>query len=107
VSGSRSAEPGLGQRLEAVVRGRVQGVGYRVFVQREAARLGLTGWVRNRDDGAVDLVAEGGEPALRALLARLREGPPAARVAGVEARWSPPTREFSRFGIRSGGHAGD
>lgn len=67
-----------------VVQGRVQGVGYRYFVQREADALGVTGFVRNLSDGSVEVVAEGGEPAMAQLEARLREGPSFARVAAVE-----------------------
>lgn len=66
------------------VQGRVQGVGYRYFVQREADALSVTGFVRNLPDGTVEVVAEGAEPALAQLEARLREGPSFARVAGVE-----------------------
>jgi acylphosphatase len=67
-----------------VVRGRVQGVGYRYFVQREADALGVTGFVRNLPDGSVEVVAEGGEPAVTQLEARLREGPSFATVASVD-----------------------
>ena len=66
-----------------VVSGRVQGVGFRWFVEREAATLGITGWVRNRDDGRVEVMATGTREQLRALDARLREGPRAARVDEV------------------------
>ena len=58
-----------------VVSGRVQGVGFRWFVEREAATLGITGWVRNRDDGRVEVMATGTREQLSALDARLREGP--------------------------------
>ena len=67
-----------------LVRGRVQGVGYRYFVQREADALGVTGFVRNLPDGSVEVVAEGGEQAMAQLEARLREGPSFAHVASVE-----------------------
>ena len=67
-----------------LVRGRVQGVGYRYFVQHEADALRVTGFVRNLPDGSVEVVAEGGESALATLEARLREGPSFARVASVE-----------------------
>ena len=77
-------------RLEARVTGRVQGVGYRYFVQAEAARLGLSGTVRNLPDGAVAVEAEGPRPALHELLGKLREGPPAARVRRVDVDWLSP-----------------
>lgn len=73
------------RRLEAWVRGRVQGVGYRAFVERVALELGLAGYARNLPDGRVEVVAEGPEEALRALLEKLKEGPRLARVEGVEA----------------------
>ncbi|MFN7940439.1 MAG: acylphosphatase [Thermoanaerobaculia bacterium] len=66
------------------VRGRVQGVGFRWFVARAARDLDLCGWVANRPDGSVEIVARGAAAALAALAARLAVGPPAARVAGVD-----------------------
>src|SRR3712207_5822678 len=70
-------------RLEAVVHGRVQGVGFRLHVVRAAAPLGLEGWVANQDDGTVRCVAEGPRDRLEALLGVLRTGPPGARVERV------------------------
>jgi len=61
----------------------VQGVGFRAFVLREARALALTGWVRNRMDGTVEVLASGGQAALETLVARCREGPRAARVSEV------------------------
>ncbi len=69
------------------VRGRVQGVFYRASTRREALRLGISGWARNLPDGRVEVLACGEKEALEALLAWLREGPPQARVEGVE--WEP------------------
>ena len=77
-------------RITARVAGRVQGVGYRYFVQAEAARLELSGTVRNLPDGGVAVEAEGPRPALHELLGRLREGPPAARVTSVDVNWHSP-----------------
>ncbi len=82
------------------VRGRVQGVGFRYFVVREARRLGLRGYVRNRADGAVEIVAEGEPTALEAFLRAAHTGPPAARVEGVEAEWSAPSGRFQDFAVR-------
>jgi acylphosphatase len=66
-----------------LVRGRVQGVGFRWFVQREAAALELSGWVRNTEDGHVEVVAKGDPPSLDALRQTLRRGPRGSRVDAV------------------------
>lgn len=88
------------QRLHVLVRGRVQGVSFRWSTQQTASRLGLTGYVRNRLDGGVEVVAEGSRPLLETLLAFLEVGPPAAQVAGVAVEWQPATAEFATFEIR-------
>jgi acylphosphatase len=93
-------EPRQAQRLHAAVRGRVQGVGFREFTRRHAAALGLTGWVRNRPDGSVELEAEGPRPALDELVRRLHTGPRLSRVDAVEVAWLPPNGERGRFSIR-------
>ncbi len=67
-----------------VVRGRVQGVGFRWFVEREAYLLGVSGWVRNRADGSVEVMAQGTPEQLAGFHGRLREGPRAARVDEVD-----------------------
>ncbi len=85
------------ERLHAIVRGDVQGVGFRYFVQRRAQQLGLTGWVRNNDDGTVELVAEGSRQDLEQLKRSLEEGPRLARVQRVETRWSEATGGLDRF----------
>jgi acylphosphatase len=85
-------------RLRALVRGRVQGVGFRASVQHEGLRLGLAGWVRNLADGAVELEAEGEKPALERLLAYVKHGPRTARVDSVSSEWLAPVglqRPFS------------
>ena len=74
--------------VHLVIRGRVQGVGFRYFVARRAQTLGLAGWVRNRADGAVELEAEGERQVLEALVAAARAGPAGASVAGVDETWS-------------------
>ncbi|HEY8168423.1 MAG: acylphosphatase [Candidatus Limnocylindrales bacterium] len=94
-------------RVEAVVRGRVQGVGFRVFVAREARRRGLVGWVRNGSDGAVRIVVEGPDAQLDGLLEILHDGPPAAWVKGVEVVRGRAAGGFAEFEIQSGGHGGD
>ena len=81
------SDPPSSQRMHAVVRGRVQGVCFRAHTVDEAERLGLVGWVRNRTDRTVEVEAEGEEGALQALLRFLRQGPPSARVDGVDVEW--------------------
>jgi acylphosphatase len=66
------------------IEGRVQGVGYRAFVETRAAELGLTGWVRNRRDGSVEAVLQGSPDAVEAVLDACRAGPPASRVARLD-----------------------
>jgi acylphosphatase len=88
------------ERLHARVYGRVQGVNFRYYTQREASNLGLTGWVANRFDGSVEVVAEGGKAALQRLLVFLHRGPPSARVANVNADWEEATGEFDYFAVR-------
>ncbi len=88
------------RRVHAHVTGVVQGVSYRASTRRQAERLGLTGWVRNRDDGSVELVAEGPTEALARLIEWCRRGPPLAEVTGVQCEWHPATGEFSQFELR-------
>jgi acylphosphatase len=95
------------QRLEAVVRGQVQGVGFRWFVTRQAALLGLTGWVANRPDGSVEVVAEGPADALDGLQGLLAGGPAGARVERVETSRGAAQGDLERFQVRSGFHTGD
>ena len=94
-------------RLDAVVWGVVQGVGFRVFVIDAARALGVSGWVANERGGGVHCVAEGDRAALERLLVALRRGPAGALVDRVSEAWAPATGEFTGFGIRSGWHAGD
>ncbi len=87
-------------RLHVLLQGRVQGVGFRYFVQRQAAGLRVTGWTRNRWDGSVEVVAEGDRAQLEALLRALRRGPSGARVTTVVPNWRDATGEFQTFSIR-------
>ena len=82
-----------------VVRGRVQGVGFRWFVEREAHILGVAGWVRNNADGGVEVLAQGTRDQISGLRARLREGPRAARVDAVEESEARPAAAISSFRI--------
>ena len=94
-------------RLEAVVNGRVQGVGFRYFALATATSLGLVGWVANLPDGRVQCVAEGPAADLEALLEALGRGPAGAGVTSVSAAWLPPAGGLRQFSVRSGGHGGD
>ena len=88
------------ERLSVTVTGIVQGVGFRYWTQRHARRLGLTGRIRNGDDGrSVELVVEGDSPAVEELIDLLRRGPPGALVERVESRRETATGEFDRFAI--------
>ncbi|MGE3455325.1 MAG: acylphosphatase [Kofleriaceae bacterium] len=71
------------RRVRAIVTGRVQGVSYRATTMDQAQQLGVTGWVKNRADGSVELEAEGPDDKIKALLAWCEQGPPMARVANV------------------------
>ena len=85
------------KRLRLLVTGRVQRVSFRAHTQAEARRLGLVGWVRNLSDGTVELVAEGPQEALEALLAWAQQGPSLARVARADPEWGPATGEHDSF----------
>ena len=82
-----------------VVRGRVQGVGFRWFVEREAHMLGIAGWVRNNHDGSVEVLAIGTRDQLLGLSSRLRQGPRAARVDAVEESEAAPVAGLTTFRI--------
>jgi acylphosphatase len=87
------------QARRFVVRGRVQGVGFRWFVEREAHVLGVSGWVRNNADGSVEVLAQGTRNQLLGLRSRLRQGPRAARVDDVEESEVGPVAGLSSFRI--------
>jgi acylphosphatase len=77
------------------INGRVQGVGFRYSMQREAARLGVTGWVRNRHDGSVEALAQGSAEAVAALVEWTRRGPAGAQVTGVAVAETKPEASAS------------
>ncbi len=85
--------------VQLIIRGRVTGVYFRASAQREAKRLGITGWVRNRNDGSVEIMAEGDEDVIKELVGWSHHGPTAARVDGVDVRWRGYSGEFSDFRI--------
>ena len=88
-------------RLHATVEGRVQGVSFRYFVSEQAHFLGVLGWVRNRMDGRVEVMAEAPRSQLELLLQELHKGPPAAHVTDVAVEWLEATGEFTTFWVRS------
>jgi acylphosphatase len=89
------------QRLTALVRGHVQGVGFRAFASRRARSMGLSGYARNLGDyRTVEVVAEGERPVLEGLLAVLRRGPAGAHVDDVEEHWSPAQGDLGPFDVR-------
>ena len=92
------------QAVHVLVSGIVQGVGYRYWTDRTARELHLTGWVRNLDDGRVEIYAEGTDEQLRELEARLWRGPRATEVSRVDVR-AVPTANMDAFEIRRGAHA--
>jgi acylphosphatase len=85
--------------IRAVVRGRVQGVGFRDYVETRARFLRLAGYVRNLPDGrSVEVIAEGPREALEQLIEHLREGPRMSRIDGVDVEWRALTGEYRDFG---------
>ena len=87
-------------RLKTIVEGRVQGVGFRYFTQRQAAQLGLVGWVRNRWEGTVEVIVEGPQEDLEKLLRTISRGPSAGTTQNVKFDFQAATGEFSSFQIR-------
>jgi acylphosphatase len=92
-------ESGKNVRVRLVVEGRVQGVWFRESTRREASRLGVSGWVMNRPDGKVEVLAEGPEEKIRDLAAWCHHGPSAARVLKVQEYEEAWTGEFDSFDI--------
>jgi acylphosphatase len=88
------------KRLRAVVRGRVQGVGYRATTAQQGKHHGIAGWVRNLVDGSVEVVAEGDDKAVLAFLDYLRRGPNGARVTNVDTEWTDARSDLQGFEIR-------
>jgi acylphosphatase len=87
------------KQVHLFIRGRVQGVFFRASVQREARRLGLSGWVKNRADGAVEVLAEGEEEEIKELIGWAHRGPGPARVENVDVRWRSYTGQHPDFRI--------
>lgn len=88
------------KRARIVISGRVQGVFFRASAYDQALYYGIKGWVRNRPDGKVEILAEGEAKNLDAFIQWCYQGPPAARVTDVQVFWEPYQGEFDRFNIR-------
>jgi len=88
------------KRLKINIHGVVQGVSFRYYTVREARRLKICGWVRNREDGSVQVEAEAEEPALTAFLEWCRVGPRWAKVSRVEYEYSKTLKNYASFDIR-------
>ncbi|HUY73632.1 MAG TPA: acylphosphatase [Candidatus Dormibacteraeota bacterium] len=87
------------ERLHVVIHGDVQGVGFRYFLMRRGGELRLLGWVRNNEDGTVEMVAEGARTDLEELKRAAEEGPSLARVERVAVRWSAARGGLGPFGL--------
>ena len=87
-------------RAEVVVSGRVQGVWFRSSTVEQARRAGVSGYVRNREDGSVEAVFEGTRAAVMLAVAWCYRGPTSAQVTDVEVKWGEPTGEFFGFEVR-------
>jgi len=96
---AKSPDHPIPEARRFVVRGRVQGVGFRWFVEREAHILRIAGWVRNNHDSSVEVLAQGTRDQLLGLRSRLREGPRAARVDEVEESEAKPIAGLTSFRI--------
>ena len=87
-------------QMRATVRGLVQGVGFRMWTQRRARALGLSGYVRNLEDGSVEIVGQGPRETLEQFLAVLWRGPESAEVRSVQVNWETGASQSDRFEIR-------
>ena len=96
-------DPNPETRLQATVYGRVQGVNFRYFTASAARQLGLNGWVANRWDGTVEVMAEGKRGALEELLTLLHRGSPYSRVSRIAATWQTSSGEYDGFTVRNVG----
>ncbi len=88
------------QCLHAIVQGRVQGVGFRAFTEHHAREKELRGWVRNRQDGTVEVEVEGLKPVLEDLLQILHDGPRLSHVTKILVDWKDANRQSNGFTVR-------
>ena len=85
------------KQLRAIIHGHVQGVSFRYYTVQEAQKLGITGWVRNEPDNTGQVVAEGSQEQLDALIDFLHVGSPSANIAEIYIDWHEATGKFSEF----------
>lgn len=90
-------------RVHIIVEGRVQGVGFRYHIQDAAKKLKLTGWVRNLDEGKVEILAEGDKKALLELVGIARNGPSRSNVIDIKTEWLEPSGGYKYFMIAPSG----
>lgn len=91
--------PEMQAQVHLMISGRVHGVGFRHYCVQVARQYGLCGWVRNLDDGCVEVMAEGAEANLALFVSRCRRGPPAASVRACHESYAPPTGMFDAFDV--------
>jgi acylphosphatase len=87
------------RRIHIIISGQVQGVGYRAWARNRAKKLGLHGWVKNRQDGAVECIAEGAGPALQEFITLCQAGPETGWVDTVDEQWTEGTGEWETFEV--------
>jgi len=87
-------------RVQLTIEGWVQGVFFRTSTVQEAQRLGVKGWVRNRPDGSVEVVAEGKKKKIDELIQWCHQGPAGAQVRNVQLHWEDHQGAFENFSIR-------
>ncbi|MCZ0755875.1 acylphosphatase [Anoxybacillus sp. J5B_2022] len=87
------------RRLHVVVHGRVQGVGFRYYTQGEALKWDLTGWVKNKDDGTVELEVQGTDERIQMFIDKIEQGSPFARVTKIETEYIAPLPNEKTFRI--------
>ena len=90
----------MDKTFSAIIKGRVQGVGFRYFTKNKAKELGLRGWVRNLSDGSVEIQATGPVERLERLLQSLSTGPVGSQVDSVNVQWLPEPEESQGFEVR-------
>ncbi len=86
--------------IKCLVTGKVQRVGFRAYVEGAVSVLGLSGYIKNNDDGSVEVLAQGEPESLRSLVEYLHEGSPLAEVEGVAVEWGTAKRTYDDFSIK-------